>query len=63
MWFLIGNKRRRFSIVEFSLMTRLRCICDLDKNRLKTGDDHFREYYFKDYSKLSKADLEINFFL
>ena len=44
-------------------MTGLICVGDLDKNRLKTGDDSFRDYYFKDYSKLSKADLEAIFFM
>ena len=63
MWFLIGNKHRRFGIIEFALMTGLRCIGDLDKNRLKTGDDSFKEYYFKDYEKLSKADLKTVFLL
>ena len=42
MCFLIDNKRRRFGIVEFALMTSLRCIGDLDKNRLKTGEKIMR---------------------
>ena len=63
IWFSIGNKRRRFGIAEFALMTGLSCICDLDKNRLKTGVDNFKEYYFKDYKKLSKANLETIFFM
>ena len=41
MWFLIGNKRRRFGIAKFALITSLRCIGDIDKNRLKAGDDSF----------------------
>ena len=63
MQFLIGNKRRRFSIVEFAVIIELICVDNLDKNRLKTGDDSFRDYYFKDYPKLSKADLETVFLM
>ena len=61
--FLIGNKRRRFGIAEFVLMTSLRFIGDLYKSRLKTGEDCFKEYYFKDYEKLSKVNLETIFLL
>ena len=60
---MIGNKCRRFSIAEFVLIIGLICVGDLYKNRLTTGDDSFRKYYFKDYSKLSKADLETVFFM
>ena len=63
MWFLIGNKHRRFSIAKFALITGLRYIGVLDKNMLKTGDDSFKEYYFKDYGKLSKTDLETVFLM
>ena len=52
MWLVIGNNRRKFGITEFALMTGLRCIGDLDKNRLKIGDNRFKEFYFKDYEKL-----------
>ena len=44
-------------------MTGLRCVGDLNKSRIKTGDDNFKEYYFKDYEKLSKGDLETAFLL
>ena len=63
MQFLVSNKRRRFNIAEFALMTGLRCIGNLDKNRLKTGDGNFKKFYVKDYEKLSKADLEIVFLM
>ena len=59
---MIGNKRRRFGTAEFVVMTRLICVRDLDKHRLKTGDDSFKDCYFKAYLKLSKADLETTFF-
>ena len=63
LWFQIGNKCKRFSIAEFALMTALRFVGDLEKNRFKTGDDSFKEYYFKDYEKLTKGDLETIFLL
>ena len=62
LWFLIGNKHRQFSIGKFALMIGLRCVSDL-KSRLKTGDDSFKEYYFKDLEKLRKGNLETVFLL
>ena len=61
MWFLIGNKCRRFGISEFALMIGLRCSGDLDKSRSRSGVDSFKEFYFKEYEKLRKADLETVF--
>ena len=63
MWFLIGNKRRRFGNAEFALMTGLRYIGDLNKSRFRIGDDSFKEYYFKEYEKFNKVDLETVFLL
>ena len=60
---MTGNKCRRFNIAEFGLTTGLICVGDLDKNRLTTWDDSFKEYYFKDYSNLSKVDLETLFLM
>ena len=48
---------------EFTLMSGLRFVGDLDKSRLKTNDESFKEYYFKDYEKLTKGDLETAFLL
>ena len=63
IWFLIGNKRRRFGIGEFALMTGLSCSGDLDKSQFRTRVDSFKEFYFKDFEKLTKADLETVFLL
>ena len=62
MWFLIGNKHRRFRIAKFVLMTGLRCISDVDNNRLKTSDDSLKEFYFKDSEKL-RSILRLYFLL
>ena len=61
MWFLIGNKHWRFGISEFVLMIGLRCSGDLDKSQFRSGVDSFKEFYFTDYEKLSKVDLETIF--
>ena len=44
-------------------MTGFRCVGDLNKSRLKTSGDSFKEYYFKDYEKLTKGDVETAFSL
>ena len=58
LWFKIANKHRWFQLI-----TGLRCVGDLDKSRFKTGDYSFRGQYFKDYEKVNKTDLEIDFLL
>ena len=44
-------------------MIGLSCSGDLDKSQFRTEVDSFKEFYFKDYEKLSKADLEKMFLL
>ena len=63
MWFLIGNKRQRFGIGKFTLMTGLSYSGDFDKSQIRTGVDRFKEFYFKDYEKLTKANLETVFLM
>ena len=41
----------------------MRCVGELDKSRFKTCDDNFNDQYFKDYEKVSMANLETVFLL
>ena len=42
-------------------MTSLSCSADLNKSHIRIGVDSFTKFYFKDYEKLTKADLEMIF--
>ena len=44
-------------------MMELRCVGDLNRSMFKTGDNGFKEHYFKDYDKLTMGDLETAFLL
>ena len=44
-------------------MTGLSCSGDLDKSQFRIGVDSFKKFYFKDFEKLTKVDLETIFLL
>ncbi|KAL2532950.1 Ulp1 protease family [Abeliophyllum distichum] len=58
MWFNISGKLLRFSMEEFCVVTRLKCVgCD-DSSMLRKGPSVLRQRYFSHLKSIYKKDVE-----
>lgn len=58
MWFNINDQLVRFSVVDFCLMSGLRCVGNGDFTKYRSRDSYLKGKYFKDYENVSTQDVE-----